>query len=272
VSITILIGYALGLMICMSIVMAAAWAIQQRSGNSGWVDVVWTFGLGLSAAAVSLLALFDPTRSSDRAVLLTLLVLIWAGRLGWHIVARTNHISDDPRYRQLQQDWGESRRRNMFLLLQAQALLSLPLGLAIVLAAHNPEPLWRVMDIVAVAMFATGLAGSALADLQLKRFKMAEAEGVCDTGLWSWSRHPNYFFECIVWIAYPLLAIEFSGRYGWGFLAIGAPVCMYWLLTRVSGIPPLEAHMLRKYGDAYRRYQAETSPFLPLPPGRTTLI
>jgi steroid 5-alpha reductase family enzyme len=86
---------------------------------------------------------------------------------------------------------------------------------------------------------------------------------VCDQGLWSWSRHPNYFFEWLQWVAYPLLAIELAGGYPWGWIALGGPVCMYWLLVYVSGIPPLEEHMVRRYGAAYRAYQGRTNAFFP---------
>jgi hypothetical protein len=89
---------------------------------------------------------------------------------------------------------------------------------------------------------------------------------VCDAGLWGWSRHPNYFFEWFGWLAYPLLAIDFSGVYPWGFAALLGPACMYWLLVYVSGIPPLEAHMLERRRDEFRAYQARTSAFFPVPP------
>jgi steroid 5-alpha reductase family enzyme len=84
--------------------------------------------------------------------------------------------------------------------------------------------------------------------------------------LWSWSRHPNYFFEWFGWLAYALFAIDFSGTYHWGWLALSGALCMYWLLNHVSGIPPLEEHMLKKYGDRFRAYRRRTSAFFPLPP------
>jgi steroid 5-alpha reductase family enzyme len=88
---------------------------------------------------------------------------------------------------------------------------------------------------------------------------------VCDTGLWRLSRHPNYFFEWLGWLAYPLLAIDPAGGYPWGWLALAGPALIYWLLVHVSGIPPLEAQMLRSRGERYRTYQARTRPFLPFP-------
>ena len=83
---------------------------------------------------------------------------------------------------------------------------------------------------------------------------------MCDAGLWGWSRHPNYFFEWLGWLAYPLLAIDPAAAILAGSRC-PAPAFMYWLLVYVSGIPPLEQQMLRSRGDAYRDYQARVSAF-----------
>ena len=81
-----------------------------------------------------------------------------------------------------------------------------------------------------------------------------------------WSRHPNYFFEWFGWLAYPLLAIDLTGSIRGASLASLAPACMYWLLVYVSGIPPLEEHMLRTRGDKFRAYQQRTNAFFPRRP------
>jgi steroid 5-alpha reductase family enzyme len=93
----------------------------------------------------------------------------------------------------------------------------------------------------------------------------ANRNAVCDVGLWRWSRHPNYFFEWLSWLGYPLIAIDVSGHNPYGWLALLAPACMYWVLVHVSGIPPLEEHMLGSRGEAFRAYQKRTRPFFPLP-------
>lgn len=96
--------------------------------------------------------------------------------------------------------------------------------------------------------------------------KPANKGHICDTGLWGWSRHPNHFFEWLGWLAYPRLAIDLSGTWPWGWLALSGPAFMYWLLVYVSGIPLLEQQMLQSRGDAFRSYRAQVSPFFPLPP------
>lgn len=246
--------------------MTLAWTAWRSTENSGWVDTVWTFSVG----AVGLLgAIISPTGADAlfmRQALVAAFAVLWAMRLGIHIARRTRGITDDPRYAKLLEGYGAERSRRMFILLQKQALVSIPLGLAMVLAAANPEPALRVQDWLAMLVMAIAITGEATADLQLREFAgdPANRGKVCDVGLWRWSRHPNYFFEWFGWLAYPLLAI---GAWQWGWLALAAPACMYWLLVRVSGIPPLEEHMLETRGDDYRAYQARTSAFFPGWPG-----
>jgi steroid 5-alpha reductase family enzyme len=155
----------------------------------------------------------------------------------------------------------------MFLVMQAQAGVVAILAIAVALPAHNANPTLRIQDVVAALVLTAALAGEAISDLQLRHFK-ASSQGrnlVCDVGLWRWSRHPNYFFEWLVWLMYPMIAIDFAGHNPLGWLALLAPACMYWVLVHVSGIPPLESHMLRTRGDEFRAYQRRTRPFFPLP-------
>lgn len=205
---------------------------------------------------------------SARQVIVAVFAVIWAARLGIHIATRTARIADDPRYARLIEGWGSDASRQMFWLLQKQALVSIPLALAMFLAAHNPAPGLTLADAAAILVMVVAVLGEGLADWQLQAFKSNPANkgGINDVGLWRWSRHPNYFFETFGWLAYPLLAINLSGAYPWGWLALLAPACMYWLLVYVSGIPPLEEHMLRTRGDKFRAYQRRTNAFFPSPP------
>lgn len=250
----------------MSAFMALAKAVERRTGNSGWIDVVWTFGLGLTGIAGALLPFGAGPMS--RRLLVASLASAWALRLGTHIARRSRGITDDPRYAKLKRDWGEDAPRRLTRLLQMQALVTIPMGLGIVLAAHRPAPSLGWQDLTGVAIFAAGLAGGAMADGQLRAFAASGVGGVCERGLWRWSRHPNYFFECILWCSYAVVAL--GTGYPWGWLALLAPACITLLLTRVSGIPPLEEHMLAKHGAAYRDYQRRTSALIPLPPKGAT--
>jgi steroid 5-alpha reductase family enzyme len=257
--------------VSLSAIMTGAWLAWRSTRNSGWIDTTWTFGLG----AVGCAGAFTPSLLTGgvttRQLLVAVLVAVWSLRLGLHIARRTIGITDDLRYGKMIAEWGADASRQMFLLAQKQALVSIPLALAMVLAAWNPWPGLRLQDALGVAVLIAAIAGEGLSDAQLRRFRAdpANRNRICDAGLWGWSRHPNYFFEWFGWLAYPLLAIDLSGQYPWGRAALVGPACMYWLLVHVSGIPPLEAHMLERRRDEFRAYQARTNAFFPAPP-RTT--
>ena len=249
----------------LSILMTFAWVVQQRTGNSGWVDTIWTLAVGLVGAGGALWPIGGAAPNA-RQWLVAALVVIWSLRLGMHIAIRAAGIADDPRYAAFAKEWGVDSARRMFWFLQNQAFGSIPLAFAIFVAARFPEEALRWQDYLGAAILFGGIAGEALADAQLKRFrsKVANKGRVCDIGLWRWSRHPNYFFEWFGWLAYPMIALSVS--YPWGLASLLAPVFMYWILVYVTGIPPLEAQMLRSRGENYRAYQLRTSKFFPLPP------
>jgi steroid 5-alpha reductase family enzyme len=250
-----------GIFLCLA--MAGAWLAQQRSGKSGWADVTWSFGLGIAGACLALAPLGD-TPNPMRQGLVASLALIWALRLGGHILARTRGGGEDPRYLQLAREWGTSFRQRLFWFLQLQAVCALFLALSVLLAGHSPGPM-RWTDIAGFLLLAVAILGEGIADAQLTRFRTNSANDkrVCDEGLWAFSRHPNYFFQWLGWLAYPLIAFDPGGGFPWGWMALSGPAFMYWLLVHVSGLPPLEAHMLRSRGKAYRAYQARVSGFFP---------
>jgi steroid 5-alpha reductase family enzyme len=251
--------------VSLSILMAGAWMVQQRTGNSGWVDTIWTLSLGLVGAGSALWPVAGAAPNA-RQWLVAGLVAIWSLRLGVHIAIRSAGITDDPRYAAFAREWGVDSPRRMFIFLQNQGFSSIPLVFAIFVAARFPQDALRLQDYLGALILFVGIAGEALADAQLKSFRenLANKGRVCDVGLWRWSRHPNYFFEWFGWLAYPVIAL--STGYVWGWAALLAPVFMYWILVYVTGIPPLEAQMLRSRGDRYRDYQSRTSQFFPLPP------
>jgi steroid 5-alpha reductase family enzyme len=250
--------------ILLSVVMTGAWVLQRMTGNSGWVDVVWSFGLGLAGLVLALV----PNGPTTRQIVVAALIACWSVRLGSHIAQRSASGPEDARYAALREEWGARFQFRLFMFLQVQALAAALLGLSMMLAAHNPAPFPRALDVAGIVVLIIAVAGEGIADEQLRRFKKNPANrgGVCDAGMWGWSRHPNYFFEWFGWVAYPLLAIDTSGGWYWGWLALSGPAFMYWLLVHVSGIPLLEQQMLKSRGDAFRAYQTQVSAFFLLPP------
>jgi steroid 5-alpha reductase family enzyme len=198
------------------------------------------------------------------------MVAIWSLRLGLHLAVRVGSHAEDVRYNGFRKDWGADFQRRIFWFLMIQAVAASLLAVSILLAVRNPVAGIGLLDWVGVVILAIAIGGEGIADAQLARFKsFAVNRGkVCDSGLWGWSRHPNYFFEWLVWVAFAVMAIDLTGAYPWGWFAITAPAFMYWLLVYVSGIPPLETLMLKSRGAAFVAYQSSTSAFFPLPPRR----
>ena len=122
----------------LSVLMAGAWMVQQRTGNSGWVDTIWTFSVGLVGAASALWPVAGAAPNA-RQWLVAALVAIWSIRLGVHIAVRTAAITDDPRYAAFAQEWGVDSPRRMFVFLQNQGFGSIPLVFAIFVAARFPH-------------------------------------------------------------------------------------------------------------------------------------
>jgi steroid 5-alpha reductase family enzyme len=241
--------------------MAGAWVVGDRSGRSGQVDAIWTFATG----AACLAAIWAGAAQPARAGLVAVYIAIWSLRLGSYLWKRAEH-GEDPRYAALKEQWGDKARSRLFLFLQIQAVSSWPLAISAYFAAASPRPSPDLADLLAVLVFAAALGGEAVADRQMAAFKADPRNrgGICERGLWGWSRHPNYFFEWLGWLGLPLLAMDPS--HPWGWLAWLAPAWMYFLLVYVSGLPPLEESMRRSRGAAFERYAARVSAFWPLPP------
>ena len=251
----------------ISAMMMIAWGVQKATGQSGWADVFWSFAIGIGGVVVALMA--ASAVPIERRWLVASMIAFWSTRLGFHILARTATATyEDPRYADLRSQWGDSFQFRLFAFLQIQALCGAGLVVTIYAAAHRPGAALSVADYLGLALLLAAVIGEGIADRQLRAFAADKANHgkVCARGLWAWSRHPNYFFEWLGWLAYPLIAIDLSGGWPLGWLSLIGPVLMYWLLVHVSGIPPLEAHMLKSRGDAFRSYMARTSAFFPLPP------
>src|SRR3954449_5182627 len=124
--------------VALSVLMAGAWVVQQRTGNSGWGDAIWTFSLGLVGAGSALWPVAGAAPNA-RQWLVAALVAIWSLRLGGHIAIRTAGITDDPRYAAFAREWGLNAPRRMFIFLQNQALGTIPLAFAIFVAARFPS-------------------------------------------------------------------------------------------------------------------------------------
>jgi steroid 5-alpha reductase family enzyme len=251
----------------MTAVMVAAWASGLKAGNGGWTDVFWTWGTGAVLVAAALWPL-DGGAPDPRQWLVAAFMTAWALRLGLYLTPRVAGHPEDPRYAGFRAQFGDQHRMRMLWVALPQAPASALLAISVVLAAHRPDPALDLRDMLAVAVFVAAIVGEYVSDNQMKAFRANSANKghVMDRGLWAWSRHPNYFFQWLGWVAYPVMALAPGRPATW--LSLTAPVVMFGLLRYVSGVPPLEKTMLSSRGEAFRDYQRRVSPFFPLPPKR----
>lgn len=261
-----LLQIVLGVLIAMLVVMIAAWAFGLAVKNGGWTDVFWSFGTACLLAVAAIFATATDT-SQARRWLVAGFMLVWGLRLGLYLAPRVAGHAEDPRYADIRKT-ARNYPLTMLWVSLPQAPATALLALTVLAAAMRPAPSLDIRDAMAAMVFLAAIAGETISDGQMKRFRADAANKgkVMDTGLWSWSRHPNYFFQWLGWMAYPVMALDLSRPAS--FLTLVAPAIMYGLLRHVSGVPPLEEAMLRSRGDKFRDYQKRVSVFFPTPPKR----
>ena len=244
--------------IVAAVVMAALWAWQVRSGNAAIVDAGWaalTAGLSIADAAAG-------TGAPWRRAAVATMFAIWGVRLTLLLlVDRVFGKPEDGRYAALRRPRGARANAWFFWFFEVQAVAAVMFSLPALTATANGAPETSALEAAAIVLWGIGFAGEATADRQLLRFKQDPGSKgrTCRAGLWRYSRHPNYFFEWVIWVAYALFAT--ASPFGW--VAWSCPALMLYLLFKVTGIPAAEAQALRSRGDEYRRYQQTTSAFVP---------
>lgn len=245
--------------IAVFLIMTFIWWLQKKQGNAGIVDIAWSYNFPIIAILYYLLG----DGYGPRKLLITAMVLVWGIRLGTYLLIRVlGHFKEeDGRYKQLREDWKDNLQFKFFMFFQFQAVINLALSIPFLILCLNTDDSIKPLEMVGAAIWCISILGESIADAQLKRFKAKPANKgkVCQNGLWNYSRHPNYFFEWMIWVGYFITAL--SPPYGWA--AIVCPIMMLWFLYKVTGIPMTEEQSIRSKGQAYIDYQQTTSPFIP---------
>ncbi|MBE0564531.1 MAG: DUF1295 domain-containing protein [Krumholzibacteria bacterium] len=260
VEVLVLLGYG---WVAAAATMVVLWLVQRRTGNAGIVDVGWAAITGTLAVLYGLLG----GGELPRRLLLAALGAAWGWRLAWHLGRdRVWRRPEEGRYLTLRRNWSPHAGRAFFVFFQAQALAAVVLSLPFALAAQAAAAFPAASDLAALALVAVGVAGETIADRQLLDFKRNPGNRgrTCRAGLWRYSRHPNYFFEWILWCGFGVLGLASP----WGWTGFVAPLVILSSIVFVTGIPPTEAQALASRGDDYRAYQRTTSAFVPWPPRR----
>lgn len=239
--------------------MTLIWLASLRLRNAGIVDIFWGPGFTLTSWVYFLAT---PDGYLPRKLLITVLVTIWGLRLGWHIGRRNLGHAEDYRYR----TWREANGsiwwwKSFFQVFMLQGLLMWVIATPLLVAQLQAEPAYlTLLDAIGILFWVIGFTFEALGDWQLTRFKAESTNKgkVMRTGLWRYTRHPNYFGDATLWWGYFGLTLSVPG----GFLTIFAPLLMTVMLMRVSGVALLEQN-LKKTKPEYADYIASTNAFFP---------
>lgn len=244
-------------LILIQTLMLLVWAVAYRIGKTSIVDVVWS--LLIFAAAILYFLIFQP--QPPVSIFYLFLVAFWALRLSSHIFVRSLGHGEDPRYQELRKQWGAEEKKRMLIFYLQQGCAAWVFSGPFLVMFANPLGLFQLWQVMGVMIWIVAFNGESIADAQLLKFKRDAANQgrVCKAGLWKFSRHPNYFFEWLNWVAFAWLAMPHEG----GWLTSICPVVMYYFLNRVSGIPYAEKQALRSRPAEYAEYQRTTPAFFP---------
>ncbi|HET9174254.1 MAG TPA: DUF1295 domain-containing protein [Candidatus Saccharimonadales bacterium] len=243
------------------LLMSTAFVVARQRKRLDTVDTAW----GLAYIVPASLALGFQLQAST--IVIGIAVYIWAIRLATHILERNRHRSDDPRYQELSKKWGGNFWLRAYVsIFFTQAVLVWLVSIPVVMATNTPLRHGTVLVVLGALVWVSGFLVEAVADRQLRIFLQDKRHHghTLQTGLWRYSRHPNYFGELTQWYGIALIAA--SVRFGWvGFIG---PVLLTILIVFVSGLPPIER---RRQRDAeYQTYKRRTSALIPWLPKQNT--
>jgi len=233
------------------------WYLSVRLRNYGFLDVAWSLSVAVLAPVYALLGNGAPLRRLAFAMA----GAAWSLRLGLYVLIRVVrlHPQEDPRYATLRKKWRGPR--GFFWFFELQALIAVVFSLPFLLASVNARPALGALELAGLTLALIATAGEWLSDWQAQRFKRDPANrgAVVDVGMWRYSRHPNYFFESLVWWGFFIAALDSP----YGAVTLVCPLLMLYILFNVTGIPLTEQHSLASRGESYREYQRRTSVFVP---------
>lgn len=251
-------NYYLTLILILFVYMSLWFIVSLIKKRNDVADVAW--GLGFVLLAWTSFLLSDA--SSLRGLLVCILVSIWGFRLAWHIYSRNKGKTEDYRYLAWRKEWGKYfyiRSYFQVYFLQGVLLFMIVLPVLIINKSSGISLGW--LDLVGLAIWLFGFYFEFVGDMQLAQFiNNPENKGkLMQSGLWAYTRHPNYFGEVTVWWGLFLVALNVTS----GWLGIIGPITITFLILKVSGIPMLEKRM--EENPEFAEYKKRTSIFIPLP-------
>lgn len=244
------------------VVQWIAFVPAYRSGTEGFYDLSG----GLTYISLTVLAVLLSPAIDARAIILLIVVVLWAGRLATYLFRRIRKAGKDDRFDEIKHS-----PLRFFMTWTLQGLwVSFTLAAALAAITTTTRKDMDVVAWIGLAVWVVGYSIEALADAQKSAFRRDRRNQgqFIHTGLWAWSRHPNYFGEIVLWIGVALIALPVL--HGWQYVTLISPVFVFLLLTRVSGVPLLEKKADKKWGGQpeYEAYKAGTPVLIPRPPAR----
>ena len=243
-------------------IMVATWLLSLVLKNASIVDIVWGLGFAITSWVLAITIDGDSTRQ----ILLAVMVGSWGLRLGGYLAKRNIGHGEDWRYKAMRKKKGA--RFGLISLVTVfglQGVLMWVVSLPVMFGNSDATPGVGPLAVIGVMVWAVGLSFEAIGDWQLVQFKKDpnNAGKVMQTGLWSLTRHPNYFGDALLWWGIGIVGAET----GSGVIGFIGPVVMTVFLLRVSGVPMLERSLMKRR-EGYAEYAARTSSFIPRPPKR----
>ena len=261
---TSLIDFLIAMWLSAAFLMFWLWFLQTFYHNAAIADVGFCVLFGMLSITYAVVLQGEPMRKE----LLGVMGAVYGFRLAWHLtVDRVYKKSEDARYQTLRASMGRWAQVGFFLYFQMQAIALIVFSVPLLILMVNPLPPFSLWEVVGLVIWVVAWIAEVSADHQLKTFRRNPSNSgkTCRRGLWRYSRHPNYFFEGLLWCSYVVMAIGVPS----GWLTLIGPIGMIGALLKVSGIPLSEAQAISTRGDDYREYQRTTSAFIPWFPPKT---
>ena len=243
--------------ITIVIIMVATWLLSLAIKNASIVDIVWGLGFAITSWVLALAIDGDSTRQ----ILLAFMVGLWGVRLGSYLAKRNLGHGEDWRYKAMRKKKGAKFGLiSLVTVFGLQGALMFIVSLPVMFGNSDSTPGVGPIAVVGIMVWAVGFLFEAVGDWQLARFKRdsSNAGKVMQSGLWSLTRHPNYFGNALLWWGIGIVGAET----GSGIIGFIGPVVMTFFLLKVSGVPMLE-RSLNKRREGYADYAARTSMFIP---------
>jgi steroid 5-alpha reductase family enzyme len=237
-------------------VLSIFFLVFLKNRDPSIVDVAFTISLILMS--ISSYTLIDEKTAASHLFLV--MSIIWGVRLAVLLVQRYRYGQKDLRYDSLKLSFSDKQTQKFFLFFLFQGVAAFLLSINFIVAYHYQYTvgLWQV---VAFVLFLVFLGMEVWADYQMFQYRKSHhgKPGVLKEGLWRYSRHPNYFFEVLVWCTFALFSSSgWHAIFGWAAVAL-----LLFFILKVTGIPATEELLVKTKGDAYRQYQRTTSAFFP---------